>query len=175
MRVGIVNDLKLAVMALRQLVERDPDSEVAWVAEDGVEAVARMDPLVPGLTDTVDTFCAVFPELERAGIRSAVATYLFLRWGIRPRGELEWTDWSFAEMRKLYTHKVTGYCGGGTVWLPPTDYRRERYATLKTMAEAHGVRVRLCRCKNPELTKECCHPQPKAPKAHTAGETASCM
>jgi len=38
-RIGIVNDLRLAVRALRQLVESDPDNEVAWVAVDGVEAV----------------------------------------------------------------------------------------------------------------------------------------
>jgi len=41
MRVGIVNDLSLALMALRQLVESDPESEVAWVAKDGHEAVQR--------------------------------------------------------------------------------------------------------------------------------------
>lgn len=39
MRIGIVNDLRLAVRALRQLVESDPDNSVAWVAVDGVEAV----------------------------------------------------------------------------------------------------------------------------------------
>lgn len=49
MRVGIVNDLKLAVMALRQLVESDPESEVAWVAEDGVEAVDRCAADTPDL------------------------------------------------------------------------------------------------------------------------------
>jgi len=38
-RVGIVNDLRLAVRALRQLIESDSDNEVAWVAVDGVEAV----------------------------------------------------------------------------------------------------------------------------------------
>ena len=46
MRVGIVNDLRLAVRALRQLVESEPENEVAWVAEDGVQAVelAASDP-----------------------------------------------------------------------------------------------------------------------------------
>jgi two-component system response regulator WspF len=40
-RVGIVNDLALAVLALRRLVEGREGAEVAWVAADGEEAVAR--------------------------------------------------------------------------------------------------------------------------------------
>ena len=46
MRVGIVNDLRLAVRALRQLVESEAGNEVAWIAEDGEQAIemAAADP-----------------------------------------------------------------------------------------------------------------------------------
>ena len=39
MRIAIVNDLKLAQLALRRLVEEAPDAQVAWIAEDGAEAI----------------------------------------------------------------------------------------------------------------------------------------
>lgn len=39
MRVGIVNDLKLAQLALRRLVDAADESEVAWIAENGQEAI----------------------------------------------------------------------------------------------------------------------------------------
>ena len=39
MRVGIVNDLKLAQLALRRLVEQSEDASVAWIAENGQEAI----------------------------------------------------------------------------------------------------------------------------------------
>ena len=39
LRVGIVNDLRLAVEALRRVVASAPSCEVAWVAMDGQEAV----------------------------------------------------------------------------------------------------------------------------------------
>ncbi len=39
MRVAIVNDLKLAVEVLRQSVLRIPGAEVAWIAEDGRQAI----------------------------------------------------------------------------------------------------------------------------------------
>ncbi len=40
-RIGIVNDLKLAVESLRRAVATIPDATVAWIAEDGAQAVAR--------------------------------------------------------------------------------------------------------------------------------------
>ncbi len=39
MRIAIVNDLSLAVEALKRVVEQNPSLEVAWIAMDGVEAV----------------------------------------------------------------------------------------------------------------------------------------
>ena len=41
MRIAIVNDLGMAVEALRRVVALRPEHQVAWVAQDGVEAVAR--------------------------------------------------------------------------------------------------------------------------------------
>ncbi len=41
MRIGIVNDLALAVEALRRAVLSVPGQEVAWIARDGQEAVKR--------------------------------------------------------------------------------------------------------------------------------------
>ncbi|MFM7144187.1 MAG: response regulator, partial [Alphaproteobacteria bacterium] len=39
MRVGIVNDLRLAAEALRRTVVAAPGLDVAWIAKDGAEAV----------------------------------------------------------------------------------------------------------------------------------------
>lgn len=41
MRIGIVNDLRLAVESLRRAVATVPGATVAWVAEDGAQAVAK--------------------------------------------------------------------------------------------------------------------------------------
>ena len=39
MRIGIVNDLGLARFAMRRVLTSSPQHEVAWMAEDGVEAI----------------------------------------------------------------------------------------------------------------------------------------
>ena len=41
MRVGIVNDMMMAVEALRRVVQSGPEHAVAWIARDGAEAVAK--------------------------------------------------------------------------------------------------------------------------------------
>src|SRR5262245_10204758 len=59
MRIAIVNDLALAVEALRRVVRSIPGAEVAWVARDGEQAIAQcardrpdlvlMDLIMPGV------------------------------------------------------------------------------------------------------------------------------
>jgi len=59
MRIGIVNDLSLATEALRRVVAMAPEHQVAWVAQDGAEAVrlcagdrpdlVLMDLVMPGM------------------------------------------------------------------------------------------------------------------------------
>jgi two-component system response regulator WspF len=39
-RIGIVNDMRAACEALRRVVDSLPDHEIAWTANDGVEAIA---------------------------------------------------------------------------------------------------------------------------------------
>ena len=47
MRIAIVNDMRMAVEALRRVVTSVPDYEVAWIAADGEEAVRECAADVP--------------------------------------------------------------------------------------------------------------------------------
>jgi len=49
MRVAIVNDMPLAVEALRRALNFEPSHEVVWVAGNGLEAVQRCAELTPDL------------------------------------------------------------------------------------------------------------------------------
>ncbi len=41
MRIALVNDVKMAIEALRRVVESMPEASVAWIAEDGQQAVDK--------------------------------------------------------------------------------------------------------------------------------------
>ena len=59
MRIGIVNDLPIAVQALRRVLQARPQHQIVWVAEDGARAIAQcardlpdlvlMDLIMPGI------------------------------------------------------------------------------------------------------------------------------
>jgi two-component system, chemotaxis family, response regulator WspF len=49
MRIAIVNDLTIAVTALRRVLQTVPEYQVAWVARDGKEAVAKCTQDTPDL------------------------------------------------------------------------------------------------------------------------------
>ncbi|XGV97156.1 MAG: chemotaxis response regulator protein-glutamate methylesterase [Leptolyngbya sp. BL-A-14] len=49
MRIAIVNDLAIAVAALRRVVQTVPDYEIIWTAKDGLEAVTRCAQETPDL------------------------------------------------------------------------------------------------------------------------------
>jgi two-component system, chemotaxis family, response regulator WspF len=49
MRIAIVNDLIIAVEALRRILANVPEYDLAWIAYDGVEAVAKCAEDTPDL------------------------------------------------------------------------------------------------------------------------------
>jgi two-component system response regulator WspF len=49
MRVALVNDLKMALEALRRVVESMPDASVVWMAEDGSQALDKCQQDLPDL------------------------------------------------------------------------------------------------------------------------------
>ena len=108
---------------------------------------------------------SLLAALARIGVRQAVVSFLFLRWGIKFPLDLAWGDWSARAMRRRYTLKVTDYCGGGTIWLPPLAYRLERIQLLQKIAAENGITIKICRCKNSDLPEaQCCHPLPSEPE-----------
>src|SRR5437867_8026407 len=49
MRIAIVNDVSLAVEAMRRVVAASHQHQLAWIARDGAEAVARCEGDTPDL------------------------------------------------------------------------------------------------------------------------------
>jgi DNA repair photolyase len=57
----------------------------------GVKTTVRLDPLIPGLTDSDDNLLPLLQSLAQAGIRDAAASFLFLRPRLASRVEAQIT------------------------------------------------------------------------------------
>jgi DNA repair photolyase len=127
------------------------------LVSEGIGAEARIDPLVPGLTDSEESLASICKAIAGCGVDDAVASYLFLRRTDFKRLKINFNGWSFDEMSKrLYTNWINDYCGNGTIRTTRSDYRAEKYKRIKEIAGEHGISIRLCRCKNSDVTDETC-------------------
>jgi len=125
----------------------------ARLVEIGVETKARLDPLIPEITDDPDDLAELFGELRAAGIGRAAASYLFTRPAFKRRVEgaialpqlgkpFQATDWSW--------HRFSEGVGGGrTIGVYE---RRERLERVAAIAAAAGVDVSMCHCKNSDVS-----------------------
>jgi len=125
----------------------------------GISAEVRMDPLIPGLTDTEESLSGLCAMIAGCGVTNAAASYLFLRRGNIRRMMVMHNEWSFSDIaEKIFTDRINKYCGHGTIRVPSARYRSESYHRLISLAGEHGITVSLCHCKNPDITSERCHP-----------------
>jgi DNA repair photolyase len=117
----------------------------------GVSVTARLDPLIPDVTDTRDNLSPLLESLAAAGVREVAASYLFLRPAIAkslsaqleclrdsPVSPATWSPRAFAD----------GRTGGQMIDLAD---RERRFASIQQLAHGLGIQVNVCRCKNPEF------------------------
>jgi hypothetical protein len=151
------------VEALRLLRARNfaPLTQAIEQGQAAVERDIRQERELAVVVDSFDNsdpkLTPLIDELARRGVRRASASFLFLRTGIKLPADLAWGGWTAKEMKRLYTHKVEEYGGGGKITLPSPLYRQARYNEIKAQAALRGIAFRLCRCKNSDMTEDCCH------------------
>lgn len=139
-----------------------PEGRLAQLEEltrRGVATGVRMDPILPGLTDDVDSLERLCSAIAKTGTEWIAPSVLFLRppillnlkrrlLGTPALGRL--MD-NFRDAVRLPIHD-----GDSVVTVPSAERRRAIYERVRAAARRHGLHVRLCSCKNSDLTSDCC-------------------
>jgi DNA repair photolyase len=126
----------------------------------GIEAEARLDPILPGVTDNVEMLGEHLASLARVGVRRIAAGVLFLRPGI-----LYWLKSRVADRRTLALLLHAYQDGQQTVMRGaqypvlnlPTEARHEIFDRLGKAAAIYGIDVKICACKNADLARGSCN------------------
>jgi len=120
--------------------------------EAGIHVEARIDPLLPGITDTDENLTGLFARLASVGLDRAAVNYLFLRDHIRTN--------ILTELPPRISNTILGHYRGGVLMqvaerstgiaLNPR-YRRAAYARICALAAAYGIVAHVCACKNRDV------------------------
>jgi len=153
-----------------------PEVRLAQAAEligAGVPIDARLDPILPGLTDSEDCLELLCAALAHAGVRTLAASVLFLRPAVV--GSLQRHVEDKAMLHRMLDHFASAkplaiHAENSRVRALPTEARLEIIEHLKSIACHHGLRVLVCGCKNPDITSGSCHISGRWPSAAQVGQ-----
>jgi DNA repair photolyase len=161
-RIGLIT-LDPAVVAGFEPGAARPEvrlSQASQLIGAGVSVEARLDPILPGVTDGSDCLEPVCAALARAGVRKIAASVLFLRPAVIGSLRRHVEDKlmlnrllnCFNDARPLAIH-----ADNSLVRALPVAARLEIIERLKSIARRHGLEVLVCACKNPDISSGSCH------------------
>ncbi|MGB2938468.1 MAG: radical SAM protein [Phycisphaerae bacterium] len=132
---------------------------ISRLTDAGVSVAVRADPLIYGVTDGDSGLAALMAACRERGVTDVAASYLFLRPAITAGLKRHVVDRELLErILAPYRHpaRVRLRGGAGRVAALPLAVRSAAYDRLRALAEACGMTLRVCGCKNPDLTDERC-------------------
>jgi DNA repair photolyase len=123
----------------------------------GITPEVKLDPLIPGLTDTQANLTALFKALQVFGINSTGINYLFLRPQIRKNlYKALGNSPILQDILKYYQNSKSLHllAEQSRVVALDVEYRKQSYEQISEWAKTFGIYAYVCGCKNPDITEE---------------------
>ena len=135
-------------------------AQTAALIGAGVPVEARLDPILPGVTDGTDCLEPLCAALSGIGVRTIAASVLFLRPAVI--GSLRRHVEDKLMLNRMLDHFAAGkplaiHTGRSRVLALPAGARLEIMERLKSIAHGYGLEVLVCACKNPDIASASCH------------------
>jgi DNA repair photolyase len=161
-RIGLVT-LDAAVAAAFEPYAATPEDRLAEASElicARVPVEARLDPILPGVTDGPECLEPLCASLAHVGVRKVSASVLLLRPAVTAslRRHVKDKPMLFRLLERFaHAEPLAIHAGKRRVRALPASERREIFERLEKIARSHGLHVRICACKNPDLPSGSCH------------------
>lgn len=134
-------------------------AQMRQLTESGIKTQIRLDPILPAVTDDEGTFREVCRAAADAGVNDVAASVLFLRPAVIRRlvqaseanAAVARCLAEFADARRLAIHAERS-----SVIALPLEERERIFERVDNVASGHGLAVKRCACKNPDLASGTC-------------------
>ena len=123
----------------------------------GITPEVKLDPLIPGLTDTQSNLTALFRALQGFGVNSTGINYLFLRPQIKKNLYKALGKTPFLPKILEHYHNAKSIhllAEQSRVVALDVEYRKQSYEQISEWAKTFGIHAYVCGCKNPDITEE---------------------
>jgi DNA repair photolyase len=175
-RIGVIT-VDTAIAAAFEPFAASPDVRLSQAGElihAGILVEARLDPILPGVTDDQESLERLCAALAGIGVRTIAASVLFLRPAVV--GSLR----RHVEDKQLVGRLLSAFAssepmsihaGNSRIRAMPAAARLETMDRLKSIARHYGLNVVVCACKNPDIASGSCHISGRwPPTAHEGGQ-----
>ncbi len=134
------------------------------LVEAEIPAEVRLDPILPGMTDTAECLYPLCREIAARGVRRLALGVLFLRPAV-----LQSLKRHLGGSHLLFSHfeqviRLSIHAERSAVFALPSEKRRLIYERVGAVAQQCGLDVAVCGCKNPDLRAGTCNIAGKWPE-----------
>jgi DNA repair photolyase len=137
----------------------------------GVNVSARIDPLIPFITDTKSHLEELILSIRDAGIERCTTTYLVLKPKMIElfRQRLPVAHFQLIKgSAKRQAWRTVGIQQNTKIL--PANIRTQGYRRLKEIGSPYNVDVSVCACNNPEVGSSCMAPKSQKNKVNRMGD-----
>ncbi|TAK75840.1 MAG: radical SAM protein [Dehalococcoidia bacterium] len=135
--------------------------QMARLVRAGIRVAARMDPVLPGITDTDEELMRLFDAVAETGVSSVSVGILIARSKITASLRRATGPLAASVPSMLARFKGGGSIamrGAGTeVGVLPAPEREAIIDRIRRRAAARGIEIRVCACKNADITGGSCN------------------
>lgn len=118
----------------------------------------RIDPIIPGITDSEDSLEHLMEKLNEAGVKNISVSSLVMRPSIMNFFQALPLKTAKAIIKNYHDQPRQRIITSAKTRLMPRDMRIAQYRYIKGLAQRYGIHCSVCGCKNPDLPWEFCSP-----------------
>lgn len=134
--------------------------QIRQLIDAGILVEARIDPILPGVTDDDGHLTTLFTQLAAAGVRKVATGVLFIRPAVAAALRRGVPTETLRPLLDAYrVHDRMPLRGGTQLRIDalPRSAREQIFTRVYNAAARFGIEVSICACKNPDLAKGTCN------------------